>query len=360
MNTSLAVRRCAVSLTAALAVLAGTAPASSAAPRTPVATVRQHAIPFTEATVTERGDGTYTLAWRAPGAHPVTVYADGRPVARGGAEQTVTVGGLPAADRRWFRLVPDKGGALTLADRSLHLAAATNFRDAGGYRTSDGRWVRMGAVYRTGEVAKLTDADLAALERLGMRTDYDLRMKDERAKAPDRLPQGTRYVVADVVDDEDPSGNQPTTPEAMAAAMDEAYRSYIWKPSARKAYGALLRDAAKPGSHGLFFHCTAGKDRTGWANAVLLTALGVDRATVMRDYLATNDYRAKENKEILDSLPPDVAALVTPALEARPAYLNAAFDEVEARYGSFDAYVRDGLGLTGQELDELRRNLLTD
>ncbi|MGW1196526.1 tyrosine-protein phosphatase [Streptomyces sp. NPDC002536] len=350
-GTALAV---AVTLTATAPTALAVSPQSAVTAQPQAA---RHAIPFTEAVVTQHDDGSYSVNWHAPGVQSVTVYAGGREVARGGAEESVAVRGLPAADRQWFRLVPDQGDPLTLADRSLHLASAPNFRDAGGYRTAGGQWVRMGVLYRTGELSKLTDADVTKLRRLGIRTDYDLRAPGERAKAPDRIPQDTRYVVADVAGED---VGLPATPEQAAELMTEANRAYVSKDSARTAYGALFRDAANPAAQALVYHCSAGKDRTGWASAALLTALGVDRGTVMRDYLATNEYRAEEVKAALSQATPHDAAILKPVLEARSEYLNASFDEVEKRYGTFGNYLHQGLGMTDQELAGLRSALLTD
>ncbi|MFD9818122.1 tyrosine-protein phosphatase, partial [Streptomyces violascens] len=104
-------------------------------------------------------------------------------MAYGGAEDDVTVRGLPATDRQWFRLVPDQGDPLTLADRSPHLEGTAHFRDADGHRTADGRWVKMGVLYRTNDLPAL-DADLSKLRRLGIRTDFDLRTPSRRAGTP--------------------------------------------------------------------------------------------------------------------------------------------------------------------------------
>lgn len=138
-------------------------------------------IPFTQATVTATDNGSYTVAWKGTGIRRVAIRANGRTVATGGAIGKVTVRGLPAADRQWFDLVPERGGSLHLADRLIALQGATNFRDAGGYRTVDGHWVKLGQVYRSESLDKLTTADLAKLRRLRIRTVYDLRMESERA-----------------------------------------------------------------------------------------------------------------------------------------------------------------------------------
>ncbi|MFJ9853246.1 tyrosine-protein phosphatase [Streptomyces sp. NPDC101150] len=363
----LTARRIAVSFMAAVSAVGVTAPLASAEPlgapvgagrHTPQAPLAAHGIPFTDATVTQHKDGSFDVSWKAPGVGSVTVYAGDKAVAHGGAEDAVTVLGLPVADRRWFRLVPDQGDPLTVADRSLHLTGAANFRDAGGYRTADGRWVKMGVLFRTDTLHALTYADLARLQRLGIRTDFDLRGPNERAEKPDRVPAGACYVVANVHGGRGKS-EAPATAEASARAMAASYRWLVSKPSALDAYRALFRLAADPGSHPLAYHCEGGKDRTGWASAALLTALGVDRDTVMRDYLATNDHLAARNAAALAEQPPERAARLKPALDARAEYLNAAFDEVTARFGTFDAYLRDGLGLSERVLERLRGALLT-
>ncbi|MFE0103340.1 tyrosine-protein phosphatase [Streptomyces sp. NPDC059009] len=353
----------AVALTALAATSTATAtatPAHSPAHGTGHPTSR---IPFTEATVTaDRSEpGTYTVAWSAPGVRRVAIRTDeGRTVASGGAHGRVTVRGLPAgADRQWFDLVPSRGGSLRLADRLIKLDGTVNFRDAGGYRTADGHWVTMGAVYRSDALDKLTAADLAKLRRLGIGTDIDLRMESERGKDPDRVPQGTSYVVADVLAGSGTFTSMPRTAAEAVAMMTEGEKFMVSGDSAKSAYTDVFsRIGAARGQRGVLFHCTAGKDRTGWANAALLTALGVPRATVMDDYLASNDYRAEADAAALAALPPEQAAVYKPLLDVRPEYLNSGFAEVEEKFGSFRTYEKRALGLDARELRELRRELL--
>ena len=138
--------------------LAGAAaPVQPALARAAVATSRQ--IPFTAAEATSPdGGASFMIAWTAPArTGPVRVFARKSPglgggarlVGHGGASGHIKVSGLPAADRWYFDLKPAHGADLVTADRALHLATAPNFRDVGGYRTADGRWVRMGLVYRS-------------------------------------------------------------------------------------------------------------------------------------------------------------------------------------------------------------------
>ncbi|MEU9253877.1 tyrosine-protein phosphatase [Streptomyces sp. NPDC048270] len=316
------------------------------------------AIPFTEATVTAGADGSFTLQWKAEGTQRVEVRANGKVVAQGGAQGRAVVTGLPAADRQWFDFKPRRGQGLRLADRLVKLDGTVNFRDAGGYRTANGQWVKMGEVYRSDALDKLTGSDLAKLQRLRVRTVFDLRMADERAQAADKVPAGAAYVVADVFAGSGSFQTLPKTPDEAVGAMVDAEKAMVSDEGGRKAYTQVLEGIERDRGRSVLFHCTAGKDRTGWANAALLTALGVPRATVEADYLASNDYRRAANEAVLSHLPAQQAAVYKPLLDVRPEYLNAGYDEVTAKYGSFDRYLADGLGIDARELKQLKKDLL--
>ncbi|MFC7266649.1 tyrosine-protein phosphatase [Streptomyces lutosisoli] len=347
----------ALALTAVTAVSVSlTAPAAFAAPA--ARTSASHRIPFTAATVTAGDDGSYRIVWTAPGTRAVTIRANGHVVARGGAQGDVTVSGLPAADRQWFDLVPERGGSLHLADRLIKLDGAVNFRDAGGYRTADGHWVKMGEIYRSDALNKLTDADLAKLKRLGISSVYDLRMASERTSAPDRVPSGATYNVADVLAGSSTFTSMPTTEDEAVQMMVDGEKFMVSGDTARAAYRAVYAGVADDDQHGLLYHCTAGKDRTGWSSAALLTALGVPRATVMDDYLASNTYRAAVNAATLASMPAAQAKVYKPLLDVRAEYLNSGFDEVSDKYGSFTSYLREGVGIDARELRDLKKDLL--
>ncbi|WP_327150575.1 tyrosine-protein phosphatase [Nocardia sp. NBC_01329] len=236
---------------------------------------------------------------------------------------------------------PAVGDVLTI-DRSLHLVGAPNARDLGGYRAADGRTVRTGIAFRTDQLDNLTPADLAELTRLGVREVDDLRTVYERALGPDRVPVGARANWYDMI------GAAPL-PELMStlAGGNDLYRAFITAPGANQAVAGVLRDIAESGAEPgpVLFHCTAGKDRTGWTAAVLLTVLGVDRATVTEDYLLSNNYRA--------------AAAGDPVGGVRQEWLDAAFDQVARSYGSFDRYVSEGLGLSSAEVDTLKQRMLS-
>lgn len=315
-------------------------------------------IPFTEATVTAGADGAFTLKWNAKGTKRVEIKANGKVVAKGGAQGQAVVKGLPAADRQWFDFEPERGEGLRLADRLIKLEGTANFRDAGGYRTTTGQWVKMGEIYRSDALNKLTGNDLAKLQRLRVKTVFDLRMESERTKDVDKVPAGATYVVADVFAGSPSFQTMPTSPEAAVKAMVDAEKSMVSGEGGKKAYTQVFEGIERDRNRAVLFHCTAGKDRTGWANASLLTALGVPNETVLADYLASNDYRKAANDAVLSHLPAAQAAVYKPLLDVRPEYLNAGYDEVKAKYGTFDRYLKDGLGIDSRELKELKKDLL--
>jgi protein-tyrosine phosphatase len=329
-------------------------------------------IPFTVATAERSGDGRFTLAWSAPAAAgPVAVYALHRPsvlieplngvapIARGGSSASVVVADPSPGSPTWFELRPARGAPLVVGDRSLHLSSAPNFRDVGGYRTADGRWVRMGVLYRSDQLDRLSPADLAQIASLGAGLVVDLRTDAERKAGLDRLPPGANGMIADVLASDPPNPGaifKAAGPAAGVAFMVTANRNFVTLPSAKTAYTALFSRIAVAQSP-VVYHCSAGKDRTGWASAVLLTALGVPRDTVMADYLASNVYLQQKNRAMFATMTSDMASKLEPVFTVKREYLEAAFKEVEDRYGSFSAYLR-AIGMDDEALDRLRARLL--
>ncbi|MFD1939232.1 tyrosine-protein phosphatase [Nonomuraea mangrovi] len=245
------------------------------------------------------------------------------------------------------------------------IASAPNLRDIGGQLTADGRKVRTGLAFRSGALDQLTPADQEALTARGVRLVCDLRTASERAAQPDRIPDGVDYLVLDVQRQgghgadiaalfEDPSlVASLTSPETSEGFLAAVYRGMVIEPDAHAAFGDLMRALSRPGT---LMHCTAGKDRTGWGVALLLTVLGVDKRTVMADYLLSNDHLAEAASRIYGMLEGTGIAVevVRPLLEVREPYLNTAFDTVAAVHGDMDGYVREALGLTDRDLAALK------
>lgn len=332
------------------------------------------ASPFESANV-KQTDGQFELRWAAPTARRVTVYAvpdrphsdRSRPVAEGMATGGATISNLPRRTRWYFEFVADNGRSVTLTERSLQLLSASNFRDVGGYRTQDGRWVRMGLAYRSNSLGGLTAQDHEALQTLSLRLVCDLRMDEERQRSPDPVFSGTRALLANVAAD---SGHRAPglraamssrDPDALFNFMKGAYRDFVDMPSAQAAYHQLFERLADPDNLPTVFHCTAGKDRTGWAQAILLSILRVPRPTIVHDYVLTDQFMSASALEQIHRVMPEATGRASMAIvRANPAYLEAAFREVAERYGSFDAYIENGLHLNAATITAIRRNFLAD
>ncbi len=220
-------------------------------------------------------------------------------------------------------------------DRSLRLVGAPNARDIGGYTTADGRTVKSGLVFRTDALNALTPADLNELEARDVTVVDDLRTIYERSLQPDRIPPRSAANWRDVL------GGSPIT---NLIDLPSAYRAFITGPGASAAFAAVLRDIQNADG-ATVYHCSAGKDRTGWMTAVLLTILGVDRATVDADYLLSNTFRHANPNDPINGV--------------NLGLLKSAFDTAIAEYGSFENYVSRGLGLTDKDVAQLQAKLLS-
>ncbi len=231
------------------------------------------------------------------------------------------------------------------------LSGAPNFRDLGGHRTPTGDTVRRHRLLRSDHLAALTPDDAARMATLNIRRIFDLRGIAERETAVCALDGVTVHSLAieptivQVLSDLTDAGHKLTRAEVVGH-MQDTYRGFVRQNTHRFAslFGHLLESDGP-----LVFHCTAGKDRTGFAAAMILLALGVPPDDVMRDYLLTNE-RLKPKSE-WKGLAPEVASVL---YRVQPEFLDAAFEAVDQQYGGVEAYFREGLGLGQAERARLR------
>ncbi|MBJ7404892.1 MAG: tyrosine-protein phosphatase [Bradyrhizobium sp.] len=239
--------------------------------------------------------------------------------------------------------------------RHLALQGASNFRDLGGYPTTDGRTTRWRHIFRSNHLGQLTAADVEIVRALGVRSAFDFRGREERTAgicalnevAVHSLPIEPTVVAA--LRAELASGS--LTAALAIELMRESYRNYVRHNthSFRALFGHLLEDRAP-----LVIHCTAGKDRTGFASALILHALGVADDVIAEDYLLTNRHY-KLGASSASDLPADVLDAIG-SVEA--SYLAAAFDAVRSEYGDLETYLRDGLKLGTAERTALKARYL--
>ena len=239
--------------------------------------------------------------------------------------------------------------------RHLALQGASNFRDLGGYPTTDGRTTRWRHIFRSNHLGQLTAADIEIVRALGVRSAFDFRGVEERAAgvcvvdeiAVHSLPIEPTVVAALRAELERGTLTAPVALEIMR----ESYRNYVRHNthSFRALFGHLLQDRAP-----LVIHCTAGKDRTGFASALILHALGVPDDVIAEDYLLTNRFYRRDATAATD-LPEDVRSAIG-SVEA--SYLAAAFEAVSSEYGDLETYLSDGLKLGAAERSALKERYL--
>jgi protein-tyrosine phosphatase len=219
-------------------------------------------------------------------------------------------------------------------------------------------------LYRSDQLNLLSDADLGVLDALNIRMFCDLRTDDERNSGADRLPPFARPLIVDVTGANpnsvlagimrDPGQLRAMGPEKAEKAMADVYRQLVTAKSAQEGYRTMFQRLADPAWLPGLFHCTAGKDRTGFASALLLTLLGVPWDTVMDDYLRTNDLWTGHIGRYLE-LDIDTRAAI---VEARTPYLEAAFDVVAKDFGGPEVFAEKALGLDAKGREQLRADLL--
>ena len=250
-------------------------------------------------------------------------------------------------------------------NRVLPLAGVNNFRDYGGYAVAGGGRIKTGLLWRSAQHGDATDADLAAIDALGIATVIDLRGPSERDAKPCRRASG---FAAEVLMHPDETAGLALHTEAadgvLTAAEARAAMVRLYEGIAHRTnlvemlrrYFAVLTDVASPS----LVHCVAGKDRTGFAVAALHRALGVHADDVMADYLLTNS-ASKLDERIASGAFRDMPryaahepATVRALWGVEADYLTTAFAALEAQHGTFDRYLEAVLGVDATHLDRLR------
>ncbi|HTO58526.1 MAG TPA: tyrosine-protein phosphatase [Pseudomonadales bacterium] len=249
--------------------------------------------------------------------------------------------------------------------RILDVPGAINLRDFGGYQTNDGRSVRSGLLYRSGMLAGLTDAGRAAVRALDVEVICDLRRDDERSAEPTPFPSHDPRQIQISID----PGSGIALREEMArtsVSLEDRirYMVEINRELVRDHVAEYRRmfDVFESVQDGAFLiHCAAGKDRTGFGVAAILFALGVPRETIVEDYLLTNIAMDFEGF-ILPRLKDAYGEIDIEAAKAlsgvRLDYIEAALGEVDATYGSFEAYLDEALGVDASRRAALQARYL--
>ena len=254
-------------------------------------------------------------------------------------------------------------------ERVLPLEGVRNFRDMGGYAGHGGQRVRWGKLFRSSRISGLTERDLPRVAGLRLDLVVDFRQASEREREPDRWgsltpPRTEGLAIVPGSAESIFQGTQTVaSPGRTAAFMEAVYADFVLNQT--EAYGTMFALILAIDDAGVLLHCAAGKDRTGFGSALILSALGVSRKDVLEDYLLTGqcldtdqelDHVLAVAPELLN--PPMTREAIRPMFEVRSHYLERAFRSIDEDAGSVDAYLdrRLGLGRAGREA--LRRRYL--
>ncbi|GMK37820.1 protein-tyrosine-phosphatase [Paenibacillus sp. CCS19] len=362
------------------AILAASILLGAAAPMTSFAAPAAKAVQvkkqgqFTTASVERTSDGTLVVRWKASadlGAAKVYWSTSPDNIEKNGkllAKTYTAFNGYVTADpnpnaRIYFLIKGGNGDTIVTSERKVNLQGAFNFRDLGGYQTTDGKTVKWGKLFRGEELGHLTSSDLTYVHNMGLKSIVDYRTDAEVNALADPVIPGAQYIRTD-------EGNAGSAAdlnamiasgllkdEASAVAMMVGFNKQM--VDAPKFYIQLMELLNDPNNIGLVQHCTAGKDRTGLGSAIILLTLGVDEKTVMEDYLASNVYRAEANKKAVEAVrqqvkDENVVAAISALMGVQKEFLQAAIDEMKAKYGSIDNFIEQGLGITKEERAKLK------
>ena len=249
--------------------------------------------------------------------------------------------------------------------RLLPMDGAHNTRELGGYKTADGLSVKWGMLFRSDKLSDISKTDQAYLQNLGIKKIIDFRSKEEKAEDPDIIPKGISYIEMPISVD----GAMRSKIEAvLKGETNKEVKSFLIDANKEfvsdyvEVYENFLRgliDDEGP----ILFHCTAGKDRAGFAAAITLIALGVSKEDVIKDYMKTNQFTKKRIEEIIKqielmTLYQTDAEILRPLLGVEREYIETAFHTAEEEYGSLENFIKNGLNMSDEDIKKLRNKFL--
>lgn len=252
--------------------------------------------------------------------------------------------------RNYFEIVYDNK-SMVLAEKHLPVIGAYNFRDLGGIPTRDGRIVKWGKLFRADEMSHLTDSDRTYLASIPLTSVIDFRANIEMRRSPDLLPASVKFtypltITPGNLSSEGIQANLLKT--NIDLHMQNMNRLLVSEPACINAYRKFFNILQKRLSAPIIFHCTAGKDRTGMAAALLLLALGVEEKIIMEDYLLSKKYIAEKYADFVTKYP-----RASSMLTVKPSFLKAGLDQIVQSHGSIDLFLTDTLNINIEKLQEM-------
>ncbi len=253
-----------------------------------------------------------------------------------------------------FLLVTEQGNTI-LSETRLPMEGGYNFRDLGGIATLNGQTIQWGKLIRADELNNLSSWDLNYLSTLPLKTLVDFRSADEMKNNPNKIPQSIEHVFPLSI----PQGSLPVkdaadlldnkvTSDDIEQFMIRMYLSFVNDAGCQAIYRDFFTIVQQPAHAPLLFHCAAGKDRTGFATAMILSALGVNETDIITNYLETNNYLGDKYKPIVERFP-QLDVLFT----AKENYIETAINEIKASYSSIEKYLQEILNVDLSKIKQL-------
>jgi protein-tyrosine phosphatase len=262
--------------------------------------------------------------------------------------------------RKYFRLSFDNVYEQTVSSRLILMDSVQNLRDMGGYLSSRGKFTRWGMVYRSSEIGRMSEWDTLRLNRLKIKTILDLRSLSEVTASPVNY---TKAQIVHIPIESDMSDIVHRIKEGKVRKgdgslfMQDLYLQYI--TANRREFAQALRFFLNEDNYPILFNCSLGKDRVGFLAALLLAALDVPEETILRDYVATNDYvDLKRYANLVQGLDTDAQEALTVILSANETFLNLALKKIKKEYGSVSQYLSEEMQLTEKQKEKLKDILL--
>ena len=252
--------------------------------------------------------------------------------------------------RSYFQLITTNGNAI-LAEQHLPMAGGYNFRDMGGIKNTDGKYVKWGKVFRSDDLFKLTDADLNYLASIPLTTIVDFRAQSEIDAAPDRVPSSVKTdFLCSITPGQLNSFDavKSLSPNQMDSAMMKMNVLLVTYSTIINQYKAYFNLLQNPNDVPLMFHCSAGKDRTGMGAALFLFSLGVDEETILNDYLLSNTYLGDKYAPLIAKYPD-----MKPLFVVKPEFLKAGIEQMKKDHGSVENYLTKVLNVDLQKMKDL-------
>ncbi|WP_294469866.1 tyrosine-protein phosphatase [uncultured Bacteroides sp.] len=267
------------------------------------------------------------------------------------------------SQRYYYLMVFNDKYRIKVATRNVNIPGIQNFRDLGGYKSTDsGKTVRFGMIYRSAQIDSIPRCSRRELKNMGIRTIIDLRSESERQNYPQLNNQEFNIIHIPIL-----AGNMEKILQGIQEEKiksDTIYRlvermNRELVSNYRKEYKELFSVLLNRNNYPAVIHCTSGKGRTGVVSALLLAALGVNDEVIMSDYRLSNDYfNIPKASRYAYKLPVNSQEAITTIYSAKEDFLNAAREQIEAEYGSVQGYLKKGIGLSAEEIEQLRSILL--